>query len=313
MAEVDLMYYLPVISLRGKRVLMKLIVAIIVSIILSVSSALTLYLLYGVGEAIMPFSEKASGSKAAILNAIYMLIIVVIMTFFILLLIKKRKIGLLKAMLLIVMSFICGISAGLVLPLWVTIAFLYVFLVLNIQINAYFIQTLYSVVYYAILLTFSIGMAFSIIYRWDFLRNVFILLSAAWIGVLFGLYSGRLTPLVLMGIFATYDIIAVMKGPLRMLINEIRLTKQKVSLKTQPILGLGAGDILFYSLAVSYSVGWIQPFSHGLMCALLVSFVCVFGLIITILLAHYLNKAAAPALPISMFLALMVIIIFITL
>jgi len=310
MAETNLMYYLPVISLKGRKILIKLIIAILTSIVLSVSSALTLYFVYGVGEFTMPFSEKAEGPKAAFFNAVYMLTMVVMMTFFILLLIKRRKIGLLKALLLIMMSFICGISASLVLPLWITIAFLYIFLALNIQISTYFIQTFYSLTYYAILLIFSINMVISLIYRRDSLRNALVLLSAVWIGVLFGLYSGRLTPLVLMGIFATYDIIAVIKGPLRMLIDEIKPRKQKAGLTTQPILGLGAGDILFYSLAVSYSIGWIQPFSHALMCALLVSFVCIFGLIMTIFIAHYLDKAAAPALPISMFLALIVIIIF---
>ena len=101
MAEADLMYYLPVISLKGRKILIKLIIAILTSIVLSASSALTLYFVYGVGEFTMPFSEETEGPKAAFLNAVYVLTIVVMMTFFILLLIKKRKIGLLKALLLI--------------------------------------------------------------------------------------------------------------------------------------------------------------------------------------------------------------------
>lgn len=199
---------------------------------------------------VAPFPENEYGAgTGATLNLLFYLVIVVGVTFFILFLLRKRKTTILNMIMLGSFSISAGSISAIMIPIWGAS----LMSLLGLSVSPSFVTYL-SLVAFVLFIFLTL---FLLLNEFKRSRNIFMILIAAWIGSFMAII-GELTPLFLMAGFATYDVVSVFAGPLGDIIEELRKVEPLESSKAKngesEDLMLGLGDIVFYSLACSYSV-----------------------------------------------------------
>ncbi len=297
-----LIYELPK---REENIILKLFGKVFaLNVFLSIIAALVL----GKGEEAAFFKESEFGGSAAFLNLIIFLSIVILYTLLIYLFIKMKKFNILEILGITLLAFLSGSIASIIIPIWL---YIIAFIIAN-GFNAYFILNVIEFLFgYIIIIIFVFFFIMQILVlvstKFVRYRNIMLLTTVSWSGVLLGLYTGFLTPIIVMFGFAIYDIYAVFKGPLKKITHELEgMIKPTVNHEKRSIFILGLGDIFFYSMAIAYSLVYF-----GLITFVFVVIALGIGVIITlkILLKAVLKHRGRelPALPLPIFLALAVI------
>jgi len=292
---------------KDKYSILKLITKIFIANLFFASIAtITLWLIFGTGEEAAFFKESEMGSSAAFYNLITFLAIAVIASAVIYLLIKLRKFSVLELFGVILFAFVSGSISSIVIPL---ILYLVLYLISSITAIS---NLLYLVAYSFDFISLIIFILFFVLQilvllheKFKVLRNTLLLITASWSGVFMGLYTGSLTPIVLMIGFSLYDIYAVKQGPIKKITNELReIQPRSVENKEKSNFVLGLGDLFFYSVALSYSLAYFN-----LIVFLEVAIALIIGILITIwiLISSPQSERELPALPIPLMLALLLI------
>lgn len=293
---------------KDKYSILKLITKIFVANLLSASIAtITLWLMFGTGEEAAFFKESEMGSSAALYNLVTFLIIVLATSIIIYLLIKLRKFNVLELIGVLLFAFVSGSISSIIIPLIFYLALLTLnSLIVNINGLLYFIAYSFDLISLVIfVLFFVLQILVSLHEKFKILRNTLLLIIASWSGVFIGLYTGLLTPIVLMIGFSLYDIYAVKQGPIKKITSELRdIQPRSTENARESNFVLGLGDLFFYSVALSYSLAYFN-----LIVYLEVTIALIIGILITIwiLLSNHQEERELPALPIPLMLALLII------
>lgn len=305
----ELLDVLPVIIVERRT--SKLGLAVALSGIIAFVTALSLLLCppeYLGRESAAPFKESEYGALAAVLNVVLMVCLVAVLTLLLVLLLRKGKLSLVRALIVLSVSFASGWAASFVLLWWLILVMALVLCALGISVeqfaagHATILMVTLHAFYYAVFVAFAVLTGLALTNRLSLrARNLVLLLSATWIGAILAFTLGWLTPIVLLAAFAFYDIYAVYRGPLRKLCEVLSEDRSVTEARG---LALGAGDILFYSLAIAYAmqISWL--------CSLVVLVICVCGSTLTVYLLLTRGDRMAPALPVPILLALLAILIF---
>ncbi|RLE74628.1 MAG: hypothetical protein DRZ80_04185 [Thermoprotei archaeon] len=291
---------------EDKYSVLKLITKIFIfNLLLAILATLVL----GTGEEAAFFKESEIGGEAAILNLLVFLFLVILTSIGIYLLIRLKKFSLLEIISTFLFAFISGSVASLIIPLW--LYFLVIQFAIITQMEFILIEFLYIfdiVVLFIFALFFILQLLALVHIRFLKFRNTILLVTASWAGVFLGLYSGILTPPILMLGFSLYDLYAVYKGPIKMITSELHELDFARKSEKEGVFVLGLGDLFFYSLALSYSLAYL-----GISAFILVTIALILGLLITIFILLSRSKSEGsqevPALPIPLFLALLAIVL----
>lgn len=299
-------FALPTLILRISQpidLLKKTLIIVILSFLITLISVIPLSIVE-IG-AVAPFPESEYGtSKGAFFNLFFYLVLVIGATFFILFLLKRKKFNILSIILVGSLSFSTGSIASLIVPLWISS----ILNGLSVSIPDLW---WYGIIWGVFILFLLLPVILFLKPKYLRTRNGLMILIGAWVGS-FLTFLGEMTPLVLMAGFAIYDVFSVFKGPLGEMVKELQKNQTEERRETdreQREIMLGLGDLVFYGIATSYS--WIYLSLLGF---LLVLLTLVIGLTLTLyFLVRSLRKgkrSALPALPLPIFLALAVIVVF---
>jgi len=293
------------------RQLLKISIAISITMILAFISSLSYLVFFSPTEEGAFFKESELGGMAAIYNFVFYLIMVVIFSIILYIMIKFRILNILAILQSTLLGFISGLSAGLYIPLWVLIAMIFfdnlgLIPPISDSVIILFFTALEIISFIFFFILQSLALLTDKLGRF---RNPTLILTSSWVGALLGLTLGKWTPIIFMLGFAAYDIFAVFKGPLKKISDELKHIleeEREESDRSELSLILGLGDLFFYSLAVSYSYAYL-----GFIPMLLVLLVILIGSICTVMISiRDEEKKALPALPIPMFLSLIIVGIF---
>ncbi len=292
---------------KDKYSVLKLITKIFIANLFFASIAtITLWLIFGTGEEAAFFKESEIGSSAAVYNLIMFLLIAITASIAIYLLIKLRKFGILELIGVVLLAFVNGSISSIVLPLIVYLGLCMISFIPTVSYLLNLVAYSFDIISLTVFILFFVLQALALLHdKFGFLRNIFLLITASWSGVFMGLYTGSLTPLVLMVGFSLYDIYAVKQGPIRKITEELReLQPKSTEEKEESSFVLGLGDLFFYSVALSYSLAYFN-----LMVFIEVAIGLIIGILATIwiLISSPKSEQELPALPIPLMLALLVI------
>lgn len=302
MSKTDLAKWFPAlmyeINKKDEFSILKLITKIFfINLTATLPAAYILSSLLGTGEEAAFFKESEAGGGAAVYNLLTFLFIVIIMSLFIYLLVKYRKFNVLELISLLLLAFISGSVASLIIPIWLYVA-IYIYAQELIDI----FLTFFDLLYWTVFILFFVLQGLTLIHeRFHKLRNFLLIITTSWAGVFLGLYTGLLTPPILMLGFSIYDIYAVYRGPIRLITNELQEANIIEKNESKGLFILGLGDIFFYSMAISYSLAYF-----GFESFIVVSILLLIGVIATIILLMWKAPEGRelPALPIPLLFAL---------
>ena len=290
---------------KTELVFSRIIIVSLLSTLASLLFAIPYLLVFGPSEEINLVKESEYGSTAAFINTFLFLAIAVIATIIMLYLIRRKMINILTYVMILLISYLAGVLFMMFIPLTIAIAFLTFFpesLVTTLILENYEIIFLLTGIVFFILTILSMLSP-----KMLNLRNLILFLTAVFIGILLGTSSGFYTPIVLLAIFAMYDIYTVYRGPLGKLMNEIMEERTGEKSTKRPLI-IGLGDIAFFSIPVAYSLAYFD-----LMWSIIVMISIFIGFIITsaifIILAKKKKKVIMPGLPIPISFALITILI----
>jgi len=290
---------------KTELVFSRIIIVSLLSTLASLLFAIPYLLVFGPSEEINLVKESEYGSTAAFINTFLFLAIAVIATIIMLYLIRRKMINILTYVMILLISYLAGVLFMMFIPLTIAIAFLTFFpesLVTTLILENYEIIFLLTGIVFFILTILSMLSP-----KMLNLRNLILFLTAVFIGILLGTSSGFYTPIVLLAIFAMYDIYTVYRGPLGKLMNEIMEERTEEKSTKRPLI-IGLGDIAFFSIPVAYSLAYFD-----LMWSIIVMISIFIGFIITsaifIILAKKKKKVIMPGLPIPISFALITILI----
>ncbi len=292
---------------KDKYSVLKLIIKIfIANLIFATTATLTLWLIFGTGEEAAFFKESELGGSAALYNLIIFLLIVIVSSLSIYLLIKLRKFNILEAIGIFLFSLVSGSISSIVIPL---LTYITLYLLSSLFMIEYVLSVflnIFDVFSIAMFILFFILQAIVLTQkRFSAIRNWLLLMTASWSGVFMGLYTGFLTPLVMMVGFSLYDIYAVKRGPIKKITQELcEMRPESSEDRSKSSFVLGLGDLFFYSMALSYSLAYFNAFVF-----FEVAFALILGVILTIwiLISSPSVEKELPALPIPLMFALIVI------
>jgi len=310
--ELKQISFIPVVTIEptDKDVLFgKAFFLIVLSMLLATLTAISYLVIFQPTEEGALFKESQYGGVAAIYNFVLMLIFVIAFTLIIYLMIKKELFNILTILQGFLMGLISGSIGGLFLTLWsVELFFILVELKIIFPINEnLLINFVITFQYVAFVLLFIITFISIISPKYNRLRNIVMLFTASVAGSYFGLSLGLITPIILLAGFALYDIIAVFKGPLKLISDELKnyMEEEKQPEEKRGLM-IGLGDLFFYSLSLGYTLAFLT-FSAFM----LVLLSLLIGYMLTIkMVLDSSERRALPALPLPILLALMIIITF---
>ncbi|NIQ07793.1 MAG: hypothetical protein GWO20_19370 [Candidatus Korarchaeota archaeon] len=303
----QVMLALPSLILEVRQpsdLLKKILLSVVLSLgiaLLSVAPLLALEF-----PAVSPFPESEYGmGLGSLLTLLFYLSLVIGTTFLIVFLLKMGKFNVLNIILIGTLSFAAGSIASVFIPVWSS----FIVSFIGIELPSVF---WYSLLWGSFGIFFLLFTLLMLKPKFRRARNGVMLLIGAWVGSFMSLL-GELTPLVLMGGFALYDVFSVFKGPLGEMVKELQKGRSEGAEREEAgndgeEIMLGLGDIVFYGIAASYAyrlsfIGFIA-----------VVFTLLVGLSLTLyFLVKGLRKgdrSALPALPLPIFLSLAVIIVF---
>lgn len=318
-------FTLPALTLRINKpsdFLRKTLLIVSLGLFITFLSIAPLSEIVGVMEEAAPFPESQyGGGMGALLNLLFYLVLVIGVTLLLLFLLKREKFNIVNILFAGSLGFSGGSIASLVIPVWsyflITVTGIEIPESITLGIAPCLLYfKFWSVLSWGSFIVFFI-LPSILLLKPNFrkTRNGVLLLIGAWVGSFMALLGGSTTPLVLMAGFAIYDIVSVFKGPLGEVIKELeKKIPEDSKSKGQNMRGhedamLGLGDVVFYGIATSYA--WIHLGIIGFIAVVVTILVGLsFTLYFLIRSMRKGNRPALPALPIPLFLALTVILVF---
>jgi len=290
---------------RTKLVLLIIITISLLSTLTSLFFTIPYLMIFGPSEEVNLVKESEYGSTAALVNTLIFLTIAVLATMIMLFLIRRKMINILTYIMILLMSYLASVLSMMFIPLTIAIAFLTFFPKSFITIV---LLENYEIIFFATgTIFFTLTMISMLSSKMLNLRNSILFLTAVFIGILLGTSSGFYTPIILLTIFAMYDIFTVYKGPLGKLMDEI-VEESPISYAAKKPLIIGLGDIAFFSIPIAYSLAYFD-----LLWTVIVIISIFIGFFITgiifIILAKKKKKAVMPGLPIPIAFALITILV----
>lgn len=294
---------------KDKYSVLKIIIKIFVTnLAFATIATIVLWIVFGTGEEAAFFKESEMGGGAAILNLVIFLSIALTASIVIYLLIKLRKFNILEIMGIFLFALVSGSISSIIVPLAIYIVLYLLSPILSLESILIAFVNLFDLISLAVFVIFFLLQTLVLINkRFSIMRNLMLLITASWSGVFMGLYTGSLTPLILMLGFSLYDIYAVKQGPIKKItqeLREIQSTSPQSEDKGSFVLGLG--DLFFYSMALSYSLAYLDFLAFTE-----VALSLILGILVTIwlLISGENAEKELPALPIPLMFALIIIIL----
>ncbi len=306
------MSFIPVVTIDpGDRdtVFGKAIFLMAVGLLFATITAISYLIVFQPTEEGAFFKESQYGGTAALYNFAFMLVLVVTFTLIIYFMIKRGLFNILTILQGFLLGLISGSIGGLFITLWtieILISLIYASVISPIDEQA-LINFVIIFQYLAFATLFIVTLITIVSAKYKRFRNFILIFTASVAGSYFGLSLGTLTPLILLVGFAIYDIIAVFKGPLKLISDELKnymVEDEEAREKRGLIIGLG--DVFFYSLAVGYTLAFLNVVAF-----ILVVISLLVGYILTInIVLNEEKRRALPALPLPILFALTIIFFF---